>query len=169
MGRFGYDPAVTFSIRLERNTLRFAAAHFVTFGGRCESLHGHNYEVIIEIRGALTEDAWIADFSEVKRIVREIIQPLDHKFLLPVANRHLATTRTGASWEIHFGDRRYVIPAADVAELDIDNSTAERLAEWIASRLAHRLKDGGAGNVMSISVGVEEMPGQAGWFELRVP
>jgi 6-pyruvoyltetrahydropterin/6-carboxytetrahydropterin synthase len=41
-------------ITLERNTLRFAAAHFTTFGGECEPLHGHNYAVLVEIEGDLT-------------------------------------------------------------------------------------------------------------------
>lgn len=158
-----------YSIRLERNTLRFAAAHFVTFGGRCESLHGHNYDVIVQVDGALSDDAWVADFGEIKRTLREIIAPLDHKFLLAATNKHLAVSQSADSYEIRFGDRRYVIPASDVAELDIDNSTAERLAEWIASRLASRLANSGASNVMSISVGVEEMPGQAGWFTFTLP
>ena len=158
---------MTYSIRLERNTLRFAAAHFVTFGGRCEALHGHNYAVIVQIDGTLSDDSWVADFGDVKRFVREIIAPLDHKFLLATANKHLAVSRSNDSYEIRFGGRRYVIPSSDVAELDIDNTTAERLAEWIASRLSALLADSGATNVMSISVGVEEMPGQAGWFTLK--
>lgn len=157
---------MSFSIRLERNTLRFAAAHFVTFGGRCESLHGHNYDVIVQIGGALSDDSWVADFGDVKRFVRELIQPLDHKFLLAAANKHLDVSRNDDAYDIRFGGRRYVFPASDVAELDIDNTTAERLAEWLASRLAAKLADSGAKNVMSISVGVEEMPGQAGWFTL---
>ena len=159
---------MSFSIRLERNTLRFAAAHFVTFGGRCESLHGHNYDIMVQIDGALSEDSWVVDFGDVKRIVRELCQQLDHKFLLAAANSHLAISRGDDAYDIRFGDRRYVFPASDVAELDIDNTTAERLAEWLASRLAARLADSGANNVMSISVGVEEMPGQAGWSTLQL-
>lgn len=148
--------------------MRFAAAHFVTFSGTCESLHGHNYDVQVQIDGALSEDSWVADFGEVKRIIRELCQPLDHKFLLATANPHLVISRVNDAYDVRFGDRRYVMPASDVAELDIDNTTAERLAEWLASRLASRLADSGADNVMSISVGVEEMPGQAGWFTLRL-
>lgn len=155
---------MTFSIRLERNSLRFAAAHFVTFGGRCESLHGHNYDVFVQIDGALSEDSWVADFSEIKRIMRELIAPLDHKFLLACANKHLVVSRSDDAFDIRFNDRRYIMPASDVVELDVDNTTAERLAEWLASRLASKLADSGARNVMSIAVGVEEMPGQAGWF-----
>jgi len=159
---------VTFSIRIERNRLRFAAAHFATFGDACEPLHGHNYAVIAEIKGGLTPDSWVIDFGDAKRMVRELCQELDHKFLLATANRVLSVSHDDHAYDIRCGDRRYVIPASDVAALDIDNTTAERLAEWLASRLAARLADSGAGNVMSISIGVEEMPGQAGWFTLQL-
>ncbi len=165
---FRYDRPVSFSIRIERNTLRFAAAHFVTFGGKCEALHGHNYDVLVQIDGALSDDSWVADFGEVKRIVREIIRPLDHRFLLATANPHLTVSRSANAFEIHFRGRRYVMPASDVVELDIDNTTAERLAEWIASLLGEELARLGASNVMSIAVGVEEMPGQAGWSTRRI-
>jgi 6-pyruvoyltetrahydropterin/6-carboxytetrahydropterin synthase len=123
---------------------------------------------MVEIEGDLGPDAWVVDFGDAKRIVREVCQELDHKFLLATANTHLAVSHRGGEYEIRFGGRRYVFPEADVAPLDIDNTTAERIAEWLASRLAATLANLGADNVMSISVGVEEMPGQAGWFTLRL-
>ena len=73
---------MTYKITLDRNTLRFAAAHFATFAAGCESLHGHNYAVSVEIEGDLTEDSSVLDFSEGKRIVRGICGELDHKLLL---------------------------------------------------------------------------------------
>jgi hypothetical protein len=38
------------------------------------------------------------------------------------------------------------------------------LAEWFVGRIAVELRSRGAENVSSITVGVEEMPGQSGWF-----
>jgi 6-pyruvoyltetrahydropterin/6-carboxytetrahydropterin synthase len=160
--------AMSYRISVERNRLRFAAAHFATFGGDLEPLHGHNYQLMVEIEGSLTPDSWVVDFGDAKRLVRDLCHRLDHKFLLATASPHLAVSHNADSYEITFGDRRYIIPEADVAPLDIDNTTAERLAEWFASRLAAKLAELGADNVMSISVGVEEMPGQAGWFTLRI-
>lgn len=153
-------------ITLERNRLRFAAAHFTTFGGECEPLHGHNYDLFVEISGALTEDAWVVDFGDAKRLVEGLCKELDHKFLLPVRNPGLDVAHDGPEFTITFGERRYVVPESDVARLDIDNSTAERLAEWFAHGILAGLKERGADNVTSVRVGVEEMPGQAGWFEL---
>ena len=159
---------MTYRITLERNTLRFAAAHFATFGGECEPLHGHNYDVMVQIEGQLTPDSWVFDFSEAKKLIAGICKELDHKFMLAEANGSLQVSRTDIEYTIRFADKRYVMPVGDVAALPIDNSTAERLAEWFAVRIRDELRRRGAANVTVITVGVEEAPGQAGWYELRV-
>ena len=151
-------------ITLERNTLRFSAAHFTTFGTECEPLHGHNYDLFVEIEGSLTEDSWVFDFTEAKRIVAAICKQLDHRFLLPLESRALTIEEKAAEYEISFGDRRYVMPKGDVAVLLIDNTTAERLAEWFAVMITQELLARGATNVQRVTAGVEEAPGQAGWF-----
>ena len=155
-------------VTVERNTLRFSAAHFTTFGGDCEPLHGHNYDVFIELEGALSSDAWVFDFVELKRVAANICKRLDHRFLLASKNPHLDVTELDGEIEIAFGERRYVMPKGDIEALPIDNTTAERLAEWFAGTLAGDLKSLGAANIQTITVGVEEAPGQAGWFVLRL-
>lgn len=157
---------MTYKISVERNTLRFAAAHMATFGGDCEPLHGHNYALSVQVAGSLTPDSWVVDFGDVKRIVRAICAELDHKFLLQAKSPLIEARQDGAEYAVLFRDRRYVLPATDVWPLEIDNTTAERLAEWFAGRIARALADRGADNVTSITVGVEEAPGQAGWFTL---
>jgi 6-pyruvoyltetrahydropterin/6-carboxytetrahydropterin synthase len=153
-------------ITLGRNTLRFAAAHFTTSGVECEPLHGHNYDLFVQIDGALSADAWVIDFGLAKEIARSLCEELDHRFLLATVSRDLQIDDTDGVVTIVHRDRRYVMPRGDVAALDIDNTTAERLAEWFAGRLAAALADAAADNLTSITVGVEEMPGQAGWFTL---
>ena len=69
--------------------------------------------------------------------------------------------RTAGHFEVRFDDRRYVIPEPDVRALPIDNSTAERLAEWLTVRLADDLRGRGAANLTSVAVTVEEAPGQS--------
>ncbi len=114
--------------------LRFAAAHFTTFAGECEPLHGHNYAVATQLEGELTPDSWLFDFVELRRIVAGFCQELDHAFLLPTENHNLAVGPSDGHYTITFDDRRYVIPEAEVRALPIDNSTAERLAECAARR-----------------------------------
>ena len=51
--------------------------------GKCRNLHGHRYELFVEVTGPVDEEyGWICNFSEVKSIVEsEIIQKLDHQHL----------------------------------------------------------------------------------------
>jgi len=154
---------ITRRVSVERNRLRFAAAHMATFHGQCEPLHGHNYDVIVEVEGALTEDSWVWDFGDLKRTTKAIVDELDHKFLLQRDSRVLSSELAGAAWRVSFADRRYEFPTTDVAALPIDNTTAERLSEWIAGRLLDTLRPK-APNITRLTVGVEEMPGQAGWY-----
>ena len=146
--------------------LRFSAAHFTTFGGECEPLHGHNYAVSARLEGELTPDSWLFDFVTLRRIVASLCEQLDHAFLLPSRNPHLAIERSDGHYRIAFADRRYVIPEAEVRALPIDNSTAERLAEWLAGRLADELRGRGAANLTSVAVTVEEAPGQSASYAL---
>ncbi len=155
---------MSYKVTVERNTLRFAAGHFATFDGTCESLHGHNYDVIVEVEGALTEDSWVVDFGALKSISRAICQGLDHKILLQHESKVLQIDEGKSNWKIRFEEKGWVFPKADVLALSIDNTTAERLAEWFAGRLRAALVERGATNLTSITVGLEEMPGQTGWY-----
>jgi len=155
-----------YKISVERNTLRFSAAHFTASHGQAERLHGHNYDLLVEVEGQLSEDAWVIDFGELKRIAEALCQQLDHRFLLPRDNPALTVTDLDDAWQIASPDGRYVIPKSDVCALPLDNSTAERLAEWFCHRLAEALAR--RGNITAISVGVEEAPGQAGWCTLSL-
>jgi 6-pyruvoyltetrahydropterin/6-carboxytetrahydropterin synthase len=151
-------------VTLERQTLRFAAAHFTASPSGCEPLHGHNYDVLVEIHGTLTPDSWVIDFGRAKEIVRGLCIRVDHKFLLPSLSTALQITRDSGHVEIKYGSQRYVVPEADVAALEIDNSTAERLAQWFAASITDALRGEGVGNITMVTVGIEEMPGQAGWY-----
>jgi len=163
---------LSYKVTVERNTLRFAAAHFATFGDECEPLHGHNYDVIVEVEGELTGDGWVVDFGVLKSIVRELCQELDHKFLLQRNSKVLEIDEGKSNWKVRFRERPggrpsgrgWVFPKSDVLPLPIENSTVEQLARWFAERLRERLAERGATNLTSISVGIEEMPGQAGWW-----
>ena len=150
-----------YRVRVERNQLKFAAAHFATFEGQCEPLHGHNYAVGIEVAGALTDDSWVCDFSTLRTIGKALCDELDHKFLLQRDSHVLQIDEGMSNWKVRLLERGYVFPKADVLPLPIDNTTAERLAELFAARLGADVRARGAANLTSISVTVEEAPGQS--------
>jgi len=153
-----------YKVVVEKGNLRFDASHFITYGGKCERLHGHNYGVSVAVEGRLTPDSYVVDFIELKRIAREVSESLDHRFLLPMQNPHLELKQENDAWDIQFEGRRYVIPARDVKPLPLDNITAERLAEYIWEAIAGQLKSIGVEGLARLTIGIEEAPGQAAYF-----
>ncbi len=156
-----------YSVVVEKEYLSFSVAHFISFGGKCERLHGHNYAVSAELVGELTEDRYVLDFVVLKRIVRQICDRLDHHFLLPQYSKSLDMEEANGEWEIRFEDRRYVLPGEDVLALPLDNITAERLAEYICDQLVAELQQqavDGLEGLSAITVGVEESPGQTAFY-----
>jgi len=61
----------------------FSAAHnLMDYKGKCEHLHGHNYNVEVYLEKKNLEKNGIAvDFSEIKLKLNEILEKLDHKYL----------------------------------------------------------------------------------------
>ncbi len=66
-----------------RVTSGFAAAHrLVGSGGKCESLHGHNFKVELEVEGEkLDEKGMLIDFGFLKGLLRAVLEELDHRDL----------------------------------------------------------------------------------------
>jgi 6-pyruvoyltetrahydropterin/6-carboxytetrahydropterin synthase len=61
----------------------FSAAHNLReVGGKCESLHGHNFtvEVVVESE-MLDEGGMVIDFRLLKSKTKEVLDALDHKYL----------------------------------------------------------------------------------------
>jgi len=61
----------------------FSAGHALRgYRGKCENVHGHNYRVQITLEGPeLDQIGLLVDFTHVKRVIRELIQRLDHQFI----------------------------------------------------------------------------------------
>ncbi|HET8794383.1 MAG TPA: 6-carboxytetrahydropterin synthase, partial [Nitrososphaeraceae archaeon] len=67
------------SIFIEDPSLSFDYAHILPLVKKCSILHGHTSTVMIEIIGKI-ENGLVIDFSEAKRLVKDAINELDHKF-----------------------------------------------------------------------------------------
>ncbi len=158
-----------YQVRVEG--IRFDAAHFATFGGSCEPLHGHSYEVAAEVDGSLTEDSWVVNFQSLKALLRQMSKQLDHRFMLQMESSILEIEATDSAWKVRTpAGIGYVFPRPDVVELPIDNTTAERISEWFCGALWEALEQKGAQNLRSLSVDVWEGPGQRGTYKVnRLP
>lgn len=60
----------------------FSASHYLRdYKGKCESPHGHNFKVRVEVEGEVKENGMVMDFEDLKKILKEILSLLDHKDL----------------------------------------------------------------------------------------
>ena len=103
----------------------FAAAHNLrNYKGKCEDLHGHNYKVRVTLEGPeLDSIGLLSDFTGIKRVLREIIAGVDHKFL------------------------------NDQAPFDAINPSAENIAKYFYDETVGQVRDLGAGaRIASITV-----------------
>jgi 6-pyruvoyltetrahydropterin/6-carboxytetrahydropterin synthase len=153
----------TFKVSVEKDYLVFAAGHFITYGNLCETLHGHNYRVRAELEGELDTNAYVFNFVTLKRIMRALVNELDHRTLLPLQNPRLEVVEEGEEVRVSYADgsRRYVFPRGDVVLLPIPNTTAEMLARHLAGRLRSELQREGSANLSALTIEVEEVIGQS--------
>jgi 6-pyruvoyltetrahydropterin/6-carboxytetrahydropterin synthase len=65
----------------------FSAGHALRgYKGKCENPHGHNYRVRVTIEGQQLDSVGLLyDFTNLKRMLREVIGALDHQFLNDLA------------------------------------------------------------------------------------
>lgn len=58
----------------------FSAAHAIPGHSKCGKVHGHNFEVSVEVSGEL-RNGMVVDFFELKKKLREVLEKLDHSLL----------------------------------------------------------------------------------------
>ena len=94
----------------------FSAAHSLRgHQGGCEKGHGHNYRVVVTVRGEKLDPlGMVIDFKDLGAILDEILRPFDHTFL------------------------------NDVPPFDTINATAENMAKYFFDRLREPVERAGS-------------------------
>lgn len=65
----------------------------------CSRMHGHTYEVEIEVAGEVDPEAgWILDFAEIKEAFRPLLEALDHNCLNEIEGLENPTSENLAKW-----------------------------------------------------------------------
>jgi len=128
----------TISSSAQRISLRSTG----TFAKGCTGI----IAVAVEAAGALNRIS-TCRFYRTARRRQKIVGELDHRMLVR-PNTRPSTSGPANEVEITFEERRWVFPAKIACLLPVKNTTAERLAWWIAGGSATRCRPGiAAGHV----------------------
>lgn len=97
-----------FEVAVEQS---FASAHALrNYKGRCENVHGHNWKVRVVIEGEkLDQTGILVDFLDVKSLLNEILDRIDHQFL------------------------------NEIPPFDVINPSAENIAEYFYQQMSGKL------------------------------
>ncbi len=137
--------------------IRFSASHFLPTHDKCQRLHGHDYSVSVEIEG-YTDRGFVVDFLVVEKILKQIVDRLDHRVLLPNQSERLEWHESGENMDISYNGHLLSIPKAFIHRVDVDSTSSEELSSYLASLLFDELKD--EKNVKSLTLCLYEGPGR---------
>lgn len=159
------DP--TYTLLLAKEDFKFSCAHFTLFGAdRAELLHGHNYQVQVELAGRrLDDEGLLIDFDAVKSTIRRACDHLDNRTLIPSESPHLQVIEEAGGVEVVYRGRRYRFPAEDVLLLPVVNTSIEVFSRMLWRQLTDQLE---LPRVEVLGVGVAETAGQSCWYRARV-
>lgn len=152
-----------YTLILAKEDFKFSSAHFTLFGtDDAELLHGHNYQVGVELSGGLlNEEGLLADFPSVKGAVRRFCARLDTRTLIPGQSSHLEINGVDGGLDVIFGDRRYHFPSQDVLVLPVVNTTIEVFAKMLWTELVEEVP---LPRIEMLGVSVGETAGQSCWY-----
>ncbi|ELZ34416.1 6-pyruvoyl-tetrahydropterin synthase [Halogeometricum pallidum JCM 14848] len=108
--------------------IRISAGHrLLHHDGKCSRPHGHNYEIAVEVTGALREEGWVVD----KGAVTDVIDEWDHRFLVESGDPLIEAFEASGD-----GDSLVVLDAPPTAEV-----MAVLLEEELLARLPDTVSD----------------------------
>ena len=132
--------------------------------GTREPLHGHNYRVSFKGYGEKLKNQMVVDFLDVKPVIRELCDSLDHKLLIPEKNSHLVLEEQGENLQIITKQGWFSIPRSDIVLLPIANTSVELMASFLSEQIAQKIWQTKQFKFIRQEVEVEESYGQSAIF-----
>jgi len=103
-------------------SFRWEMAHRLPFHeGGCKNIHGHSYQMTVEVAGEPDANGMVLDYFDLVRIVEPLVKEIDHGFLCDNSDMLIKDFLKNTSLKSVFVD----FP-----------TTAENIAQWFFERLS---------------------------------
>lgn len=153
------------TLHLSKQNFKFSAAHFLIFDEKsAEKLHGHNYQVEVDIECPaeveFQKTGYFIDFNVFKKMIKARLDEWDEHILLPKNHPDMKFKEDPGfkNYEVQFRDRFYSFPKNEVIWLPVTNTSVEQLSRLLAEDFYKQFL---VYRVQSVKVSVEETRGQS--------
>lgn len=90
----------------------------------CRNLHGHSYRMVVELEGELDSWGMVLDYGDLGRLVRPIIDQIDHCFMVDHEDELM----------------KAVVRENDFKHVEVDfYTTAENISHWILKQICQEI------------------------------
>jgi 6-pyruvoyltetrahydropterin/6-carboxytetrahydropterin synthase len=124
------------TIEISKEYLHFAAAHFTIFSATDrENLHGHNFQVTLNIEALVGDDGLTFDYNILKTSVKALCDSLDEQVLMPTQSPHLTIEQDNEYTYAIFNGERIPFLARDLTLMPLRNITVEELSAYLLNKI----------------------------------
>lgn len=154
-------PSQYSTVALYRNDMKFSAGHFTIFSAtERERLHGHNFQVRVEVTAKVQDDGITYDYSLTRRKVLTLCKSLNEYMLLPQYSPYLKLSEDQHHHHVEFNGDKMSFLKTDTLILPIKNVTSESLAAWFVEQLVADKEDLHAKQIVAVKVMISITVGQ---------
>ncbi len=151
------------SIEIAKSYLHFSAAHFTIFSAtNRERLHGHNWQIAVEITGEVGDDGLCFDYAIYKKILKELCQQYDEYVLIAEQSPHLEISQDDDFYLIKHNGITQPLLKSDTLILPVKNITIECLSAYFLDLLVSDQQRIEACRIHAIEMRVSSGPNQWG-------
>ena len=121
---------------------RFHVAHRVSgapYG--LNRLHGHTYEVRVEVVGEYQRGEIVFPFEKVMDILRDCIAGMNNKVLLAKDGGNVCKYEGDFIRYVSADGKQYSFPKEDVMLLPVNEVTAEAITEYLLNRIIEKVRE----------------------------
>ncbi len=126
-------------IEISKEYLHFAAAHFTLFSAtEREHLHGHNFQVTLDVDAPVGDDGLTFDYNILKNAVKALCDELDEQVLMPRHSPYVTIEQDEQYTYVVFAGERIPFLPRDLTLLPVRNVTVEELSHYLLAQLRAR-------------------------------